>query len=569
VAGFLFLEKSTNVKNIIYVIIIFMKKFLIIVVVLFLIICSFSLYVFYFNADILNKIPYLSGLTKVELKPLILKESDVSNVTKPAIVSIYQHIVGKVVIPYFDIDINKLELVFPPNHKPAAVEEDVDNYLRGSGYIVSKDGYIVTNAHVASKDMAKASFAAEYLKYRLDKMTVAEETQLGRVMLSRGIKEVDARQFGEDFGKSLARQLIEKIVDKTTSTLVVLNPASSGDRISDLIGAGFPAKLVYVNNNFIYDEKDIAVLKIEKDNLPTVTLADSDNLSSGNKIYVYGFPSSGQFNSRDVLEPTFTSGTVSNLKDSNTKEFKTIQTEAKVSPGSSGGPLFNDQGQVAGMLTYASTAADAGDAFAFAIPVSLVKNVLNNNNIAFNENKSFPSVFKNGLLSLQNSQCKKSIEDLKTLKNTDKDFSSRNNIQTYIDECNQIIASGNSIDSAQDVLRLKLSKLGFLFWSLLGLGIIIVLVIIWVFIKMAGRIKKDEALMDHLENDHNMNNNQINYNPGNNQVYPQSGFLKPIDPNLLNYVHTARASGLNNDFIISNLRTVGWKEEDIIRAVNS
>ena len=544
-----------------------MKKFLIIVIILLLIICSFGLYVFYFNADILNKIPYLNALTKVELKPLILKESDISNLTKPAVVSIYHHLEGKMSISCFGIDWDNLEIVFHKDHKP--IEKNIDDYVRGSGYIVNKDGYIVTNAHVASNDVGKQSFAATLISVAFKSATVADLTKLSKVLASRGIKEVDQRQFGEELGRIWIKKLTDKVVENTTNTLVVLNPRSNGDRLSDLITAGFPAKLVYANGDYLNNQKDIAILKIKEDELPTIGLSDSDSSKSGSKIYVYGFPSSGQFNSGDILEPTFTNGTVSGLKDSINKDFKTIQTEAKVSPGSSGGPLFNDQGEVAGMLTYASTAADAGDAFAFAIPISLVKNVLDTNNITIDENESYHSIFKNGLLSLQNNQCRSSIKSFESLKNFNEDFFVKKNIQTYIDECNQIITSGNSIDSTQDVLRLKLGKLGFLFWSLLGLGIVIVLVIVWVFIKMAGRIKKDEVLMDHLENDHNMNNTQVNYNPGNNQVYPQNNFLKPIDPNLLNYIHTARASGLNNEAIINNLRTVGWKEEDIVRAVNS
>lgn len=161
----------------------------------------------------------------------------------------------------------------------------------GSGFIISADGYILTNAHVASKN---------------------------------------------------------------ADTIIV--------RLSD--DREKPAKLIGAD-----DFTDLALLKIDDEDLPTVKIGDSDAVEVGEWVLAIGSPFG--------LERTATQGIVSavgrNLPSDAYVPF--IQTDAAINPGNSGGPLFNALGQVIGVNSqiYSSTGGYMG--LSFAVPIKLAMQV--------------------------------------------------------------------------------------------------------------------------------------------------------------------------------------------------
>ena len=111
---------------------------------------------------------------------------------------------------------------------------------------------------------------------------------------------------------------------------------------------------------------DVAVLKIDARDLPTVRLADSDQLAVGDYVLAIGAPYG--------LEETATAGIVSakgrSLPGNSYVPF--IQTDVAVNPGNSGGPLFDAHGQVVGINSqiYSSTGGYQGVSFAIPIDVA-------------------------------------------------------------------------------------------------------------------------------------------------------------------------------------------------------
>jgi len=167
----------------------------------------------------------------------------------------------------------------------------------GTGFIVSKDGYIVTNKHVVSSD------DADY------------------TVLMNNEEKYDA--------KVIARDPIN----------------------------------------------DLAILKIEAENLPFVELGDSSNLKVGQKTIAIG-------NALGEFSNTVSTGVISGLSRSiiasggsiGTEELiDVIQTDASINPGNSGGPLLDISGRVIGINTaIASGAQNIG----FAIPINEVKSII-------------------------------------------------------------------------------------------------------------------------------------------------------------------------------------------------
>ena len=120
-----------------------------------------------------------------------------------------------------------------------------------------------------------------------------------------------------------------------------------------------------------YKGLDIAVLKIEGDNLTATKLGDSDKLRVGQRVFAIGNPfglTGG---------PTVTSGVISALKrtiHSNRGTFRDlVQTDAAINPGNSGGPLINAEGEVVAISTAIIPFAQG---IGFAISINVAKDVV-------------------------------------------------------------------------------------------------------------------------------------------------------------------------------------------------
>jgi S1-C subfamily serine protease len=119
---------------------------------------------------------------------------------------------------------------------------------------------------------------------------------------------------------------------------------------------------------------DLALLQINNvPNLQPATLAESTNLTVGQRVYAIGNPFG--------LEGTMTRGIISAIRSirgpNNNPIEDAIQTDAAVNPGNSGGPLLNSRGEVIGITTLiANNGADQSSGIGFAIPVNTAKAVI-------------------------------------------------------------------------------------------------------------------------------------------------------------------------------------------------
>jgi len=122
------------------------------------------------------------------------------------------------------------------------------------------------------------------------------------------------------------------------------------------------------------ESSDIALLKINKDNLPYLPFGNSDNLQVGEWVLAVGNP----FN----LTSTVTAGIVSakardiNISNNNTRIESFIQTDAAVNPGNSGGALVNVRGELIGINTAISSQTGSYIGYSFAVPSNISKKVI-------------------------------------------------------------------------------------------------------------------------------------------------------------------------------------------------
>ena len=140
---------------------------------------------------------------------------------------------------------------------------------------------------------------------------------------------------------------------------------------------------VTLNNNEQYEATvvgtdpatDVAIIKVNADNLPTIPMGDSDALRLGEWVLAIGSPLGVQ------LRSTITAGIVSakgrSMPDYS-GEFKIesfIQTDAAVNPGNSGGALVNKKGELVGINTAIVSQTGSYTGYSFAVPVNIIKRV--------------------------------------------------------------------------------------------------------------------------------------------------------------------------------------------------
>ena len=106
---------------------------------------------------------------------------------------------------------------------------------------------------------------------------------------------------------------------------------------------------------------DVAVLKIEGDKLPTLSMGDSSKIRVGEWVIAIGSP----FN----LENTVTAGIISAKARDTGDYLALIQSDVAVNPGNSGGPLINMRGEVIGINSQIATLSGGYNGISFAVPI--------------------------------------------------------------------------------------------------------------------------------------------------------------------------------------------------------
>ena len=155
------------------------------------------------------------------------------------------------------------------------------------------------------------------------------------------------------------------IISSDGYILTCAHVVSGASNITVSIGdKDYPATLVGEDTT-----SDIAVVKVDATGLTPATVGNSDNLKVGESVMAVGNP-------LGELGGTVTSGIVSALNrsvtiqgTSSTNTMSLIQMDASVSPGNSGGGLFNMNGELIGLVNAKSSSSDA-EGLGFAIPIN-------------------------------------------------------------------------------------------------------------------------------------------------------------------------------------------------------
>lgn len=271
----------------------------------------------------------------------------------------------------------------------------------GSGFLVANSEYVVTNHHViqscipenkvaAFKSTLKKMLAAQIKQGKLPAQ-IKEELEANPDLLAK-IKDDDAfaakyiadriEKLAKEFAKGNAFDITQKLY------VVVMGNAGRASLRTDVSSIVWNSQ--YSDEHAAATGIDLAVLRLARPlaDRPSVSFATASSAQINDEVYAVGFPgASGEVVTSVKYVPTMKRGIVSKLggehpdvtaadRAKGIKGVAVIEIDAAISPGNSGGPLYNSDGEVLGINTFVATGgAGIGWAQDVAVLIPIMKDL--------------------------------------------------------------------------------------------------------------------------------------------------------------------------------------------------
>jgi serine protease Do len=289
----------------------------------------------------------------------------------------------------------------------------VGTSAHGTGFIVTPDGYIVTNAHV----VGAGTDPRQQLYQRLS--SLIQQAALAELAPFYNLTQTQRAQIAEILRTKFFNYVVQygTITDIDQDEYVLNGVAQPG---TDLKVQSWFANVRSLGD--IYEEvggqvtwgRDVAILKVEETDLPSVTLGDANGVRPGDDLFVIGYPGiqlEGLFTTEQVLEPTISRGVVSARRPLPTG-IDTIQTDAAINRGNSGGPVYDGNGEVVGIATFGADPQTI-ESVGFALPVNLARQFLAELNVQPREGE-MDQAYERALEAYWRGDCETTLAEMRT-----------------------------------------------------------------------------------------------------------------------------------------------------------
>ncbi len=230
----------------------------------------------------------------------------------------------------------------------------------GSGFIINPDGYILTNGHVVAP--------------------TSDPAALDRDLRRNGAIAALVRHFPVEELRALYRDdSLDRYIDRLAAEgrlgeVRIVNDVelSNGEKL--------PFRIAKYSPSLSERGADLALLRVNRRNLPILRLGDSESVGVGASIWSIGYPAVasstddviGGWLSRDSdLEATFNPGTITAIKR-NVANATVFQSNVAIYRGNSGGPAVDRDGNVIGISTWGHTTAE----IKFLVPINAAKSFI-------------------------------------------------------------------------------------------------------------------------------------------------------------------------------------------------
>jgi len=255
--------------------------------------------------------------------------------TKPAVIRTVEGAVGQIAFQ-------------PPNYQGQTFQVGFTSL--GSGFILSPNGYIATNAHCVDT-------------------THGGDDKAKEILFNQMVQQI-AQQLNKD-PRTLPTQYIAQYSRFTQFELV--------HKVYLPDGSSYPFEIKQFGSptGETQDQgKDVAIIKIEIKNAPILKIGDSDKVQLQDHITVIGYPAAADtklLDFKSLMEATVNDGKISARKTA-TSGAPILQTNTAATHGNSGGPGINDAYEVIGLLTFRGDVVNNQEVqgFTFLVPSNTV-----------------------------------------------------------------------------------------------------------------------------------------------------------------------------------------------------
>jgi len=366
--------------------------------------------------------------------------------SKPSVVRIVDGVAGQI-------------LFQPPGYQGSTF--NVSSIALGSGFFISSNGYIATNAHVVSTTHDGEDKAKQALFWQ---MVVQIAKQIGKDPRSLNTSFIMQHSELQNF------QLYHHVI------------------IPD--GSAFPFEIKQYGaptGEGNDQGKDVAIVKIEVKNAPILKLGDSDKVQLQDHVTVLGYPgaadtfNSGLLSSKSALEATINDGKISARKTASSGA-PILQTNTAATHGNSGGPVLNDQNEAIGLLTFRGDTVNGQEVsgFSFIVPSNTVMEYVKSAGAANDEGPT-DTAYREGLNYYWDQYYSSAIPKFEEVKRM---FPQHSEVDRLIQASQQAKAEGKEKSS------FPLWVVGVIVVVLLLLGLLIVLIVVGVVVARRRGKKK-------------------------------------------------------------------------------
>lgn len=331
----------------------------------------------------------------------------------------------------------------------------------GTGFFVSSDGYIATNGHVVSSDPKEVitnNMTTSILTHMLqiDGYTKSEITAMvTQVAANSDFQSLVAKAVNnlpetaltyssqkEFYVVALSSDVPEltQIIDdrtfKETTTLKLATLKAIDYNASDL------------TSDTGFTHSDVALLHVDGSEYPFVHLGSLNGVVQGMPVTIIGYPSDAETNTlvkSDALQTTATQGIVSAVREVNGGNLKVVQSDVNIGHGNSGGPAFDQFGQVFGIATYMLGGSESGDSsISYLRDIHDLRNLMIAHGVVVDESSRTQSLWEHGLSDFYGAHYGAAIINFKQVQSV---YSPHTLASQYIDLAKARIAVGEEARS--------------------------------------------------------------------------------------------------------------------------
>jgi S1-C subfamily serine protease len=268
----------------------------------------------------------------------------------------------------------------------------------GSGFIIHPSGYILTSGHVIAPTVDRDGL----------QKSLRTNGAIGALL--------------EHFPQELLRELYRsKELDPFIASLSEAGSLADVQTFNEVElsnGQKLPFTREQYSPSLTQNGRDLALIRINRGELPTVQMGDSSAVHLQEKIWVIGYPAvasstddviGGWLSRESDLEATVNPGTITALKR-NVLNVPVFQTDVGIYHGNSGGPAVNGEGKVIGIATWGHTDADK---IKFLVPANEANDLLSRANVPVNVEGRFNISYRRALAEARNGDWLKARESLR------------------------------------------------------------------------------------------------------------------------------------------------------------